>query len=335
MADYTKAIAILILSFIGLMAPSALFASSGPVIDETFSEKPAEQGAFAAIKGTALAALEPVFDISLGGDTGTPGIVPPLPRITLAPDSTIVGTASFYEGAQETASGEQYDPAEFTAAAQLEIRDKFGGIRFGKNYQPAYAIGEFDGKKIIVKFNDVGPLKPGRKFDLSRAAMAYFDTSLEKGLLAEFKMTPLPLGQSYATGPVSDEQLVAMGIGYGDDALVTASIADKPDETEAPVAASVAAIEPPAVSETDGHAVVASPETEIAIAAPVASISDIAATPMGRIAVAFDDLYEQPGQNISPDAPASLDIAALESQPVPIRPEETRGLQFALRTQIG
>jgi hypothetical protein len=55
-------------------------------------------------------------------------------------------------------------------------------------------------------------LRPGRKFDLSRAAMAYFD-GLEKGLLLDLKVTPLPLGQIYVPGPVTDAQLIALGIG--------------------------------------------------------------------------------------------------------------------------
>jgi rare lipoprotein A len=137
----------------------------------------------------------------------------PLRKIWIAPaDGAIIGTASFYDDPQRTASGEPYDPEAFTAAAQLKIRDKFGGIRFGRLYQPAYAVAEYASKKIILKFNDVGPLRPGRKFDLSRAAMAYFD-GLEKGLLTDLKVTPLPLGQDYVAGPVTDAQLLALGIG--------------------------------------------------------------------------------------------------------------------------
>jgi hypothetical protein len=135
-------------------------------------------------------------------------------------DKAIVGVASFYDDPGETASGDQYDPDAFTAAAQLEIRDKFGGIRFGKNYRPAYAVAEYEGKKTILKFNDVGTLRPGRKFDLSRAAMVFFG-GLEKGLLPDFKVTPLPLGQTYPAGPLTDEQLAALPIGSDDIGLVT------------------------------------------------------------------------------------------------------------------
>ena len=108
--------------------------------------------------------------------------------------------------------GEQYNPNAYTAAAQLEIRGKFGGIQYGRLYRPAYGLGEYGGKKIIVRFNDVGPLRPGRKFDLSRAAMTYFDGTLDRGLLPGFRMTPLPLDRSYPEGPVTDQELAALGI---------------------------------------------------------------------------------------------------------------------------
>lgn len=127
----------------------------------------------------------------------------------MARSESIIGVASFYDDPQRTSSGEEYDPNAFTAAAQLAIRDKFGGIRFGKNYQAAYAVAEYEGKRIIVKFNDVGPLRPGRLFDLSRAAMAYFG-GLDKGLLQDVRVTPLPLGYSYTPGPVSDEQAAVL-----------------------------------------------------------------------------------------------------------------------------
>ena len=160
-----------------------------------------------------MAALDAPLVLSTNPEPENRTGIDPLRGIWIAPaDTTIVGVASFYEDPQETASGEPYNPEAFTAAAQLKIRDKFGGIRFGVNYQPAFAVAEYENKKIILKFNDVGPLRPGRKFDLSRAAMAYFD-GLEKGLLADLKVTPLPLGQNYVPGPVTDAQLLALGIG--------------------------------------------------------------------------------------------------------------------------
>src|SRR5690348_7496570 len=114
----------------------------------------------------SAAAAAMLVTASAFADTDTPG--------NPDGDTIIVGAASFYDDPGETASGEQYDPKAFTAAAQLEIRDKFGGIKFGRLYRASYAIAEYAGKKLILKFNDVGPLRPGRKFDLSRAAMEYF-----------------------------------------------------------------------------------------------------------------------------------------------------------------
>jgi rare lipoprotein A len=137
----------------------------------------------------------------------------------------IVGAASFYDISGETASGEQYDPKAFTAAAQFAIRDRFGGIKFGSLYRVAFAIAEYAGKKLILKVNDVGPLRPGRKFDLSRAAMEYFG-GVERGVLPDLKVTVLPVGQAFAPGPVSDEQLAALGFGNVNLSLASADSRD-------------------------------------------------------------------------------------------------------------
>ncbi len=143
---------------------------------------------------------------------------------------TIIGAASFYDIPGETASGEQYDPKAFTAAVQLDIRDKFGGIKFGSLYRVAFALAEYSGKKLILKFNDVGPLRPGRKFDLSRAAMEYFD-GIEKGVLPELKVTVLPIGQGYTPGPVTEEELAALGFGKANFKLASAEPADGHEAT--------------------------------------------------------------------------------------------------------
>jgi rare lipoprotein A (peptidoglycan hydrolase) len=164
----------------------------------------------------------------------------------VSPESeTIIGAASFYDDPGETASGEQYDPKAFTAAAQLEIRDKFGGIKFGRLYRASFAVAEYGGKKLILKFNDVGPLRPGRKFDLSRAAMEYFD-GLDKGVLPDFKVTVLPAGQAYTSGPVTDEELVAMGFGQGNFKLASA----EPNDTRAASADQKQSASPDATVET-------------------------------------------------------------------------------------
>jgi peptidoglycan lytic transglycosylase len=122
----------------------------------------------------------------------------------------IVGAASMYnpfepgpyEGPTKTASGESYDIAGWTAAIQTRFRQTFGGIRFGKEYRPAYALVEAAGKKAIIKINDVGPLRPGRVIDLSKKTMAYFDPSLKKGVIPGVKITPLDGKQQWTPGPL-------------------------------------------------------------------------------------------------------------------------------------
>jgi peptidoglycan lytic transglycosylase len=122
---------------------------------------------------------------------------------------SIVGAASMYnpfepgpyEGPLKTASGELYDIAGWTAAIQTRFRHTFGGIGFGKQYRPAYALVEAAGKRAVIKINDVGPLEPGRVIDLSKKTMAYFDPSLQKGVIRGVKVTPLE-GKQWTPGPL-------------------------------------------------------------------------------------------------------------------------------------
>jgi rare lipoprotein A len=120
--------------------------------------------------------------------------------------STVVGIASWYNpyvelDDAETASGEQYDADKWTAAIQIDLRDSFGGVGFGKDYRAAYALVESGDKRIIVKINDVGPLKPGRVIDLSERAMRYFDETLLAGLIPDVEVTLLP-GGDWTPGPI-------------------------------------------------------------------------------------------------------------------------------------
>jgi rare lipoprotein A len=129
--------------------------------------------------------------------------------------TTVIGSASTYNpyrdenGSHEiqTASGELYDPTAWTAAIQINLREQFGGIRYGKNYQPTYALVESREKQVIVKINDVGPLKPGRVIDLTERSMSYFDPSLQLGLISDVKITLLP-GEDWTPGPIGGDQLV-------------------------------------------------------------------------------------------------------------------------------
>lgn len=138
----------------------------------------------------------------------------------LAP-AMIVGAASMYNpadpadpdsGDSETASGETYDPNGWTAAIQLGLRERFGGVRYRMKYELSYALVETDNKRIIVRINDVGPLSPGRVIDLNLQAMRYFDPTLEIGVLQGVRVTPL-FGRHWIPGPVEDDA--------GGNALIT------------------------------------------------------------------------------------------------------------------
>ena len=227
---------------LGVFAVSGVLANQALACGESASIEWDETAA-GATEVTATAALNPPVTGAINPESDNALNYAPTSKGWIArADETIIGIASFYDDPQKTASGEPFDPEAFTAAAQLEIRDKFGGIRFGRLYQPAFAVAEYESKKLILKFNDVGPLRPGRKFDLSRAAMAYFG-GLEKGLLPDFKVTPLPLGKMYVPGPVTDEQLAALGIG---DAGPEFSTAQAPTTEEAIVLDAGTTLSPPA-----------------------------------------------------------------------------------------
>ena len=121
--------------------------------------------------------------------------------------STIVGTASMYnpfkpgyrEGGPSTASGERYESSAWAAAIKTNLREGFGGVRYGGG--PTYALVEGMDKKVIVKINDVGPLTPGRIIDFNERTMRYFDPSLRLGLIRNVKVTPLQ-GKDWTAGPV-------------------------------------------------------------------------------------------------------------------------------------
>jgi rare lipoprotein A len=140
-------------------------------------------------------------------------------RQTIVPSAAaIIGIASTYNptdpkdldaGLQETASGEKYDANDWTAAIRTDLRTQFGGVRFGRNYQPTFALVQSKDKQVIVKINDVGPLKPGRIIDLNERAMRYFDPTRQLGLINDVTVTPLA-GQDWALGPVDEDQPVSV-----------------------------------------------------------------------------------------------------------------------------
>jgi hypothetical protein len=112
----------------------------------------------------------------------------------------------------ETASGEFYDPTAWTAAIQTYLRERFGGVRYGKNYRPTYALVSSQDKEVIVKVNDVGPLEPGRVIDLNET-MHYFDPDMQRGLIP-ITITQLR-GVDWLPGPVAERQLIGVaGLQY-------------------------------------------------------------------------------------------------------------------------
>ena len=160
------------------------------------------------------------------------GHVPPLhdaPALQrqkiVAAGEPIVGIASTYNpedpadidaGNQETASGERYDADDWTAAIQIGLRQHFGGVRYGRNYQPAFALVEAGDKSFIVRINDVGPLRPGRIIDLNVRSMRYLDPSMQRGLITDVKVTPLA-GQDWALGPVTGHEPVTVASRVNND----------------------------------------------------------------------------------------------------------------------
>jgi rare lipoprotein A len=147
----------------------------------------------------------------------TTASLPPQRQIVAAGDA-IVGIASTYNppdpndrdaGNEETASGEKYDVNGWTAAIRTDLRTQFGGVRFGRNYQPTFALVQGGDKQIIVKINDVGPLRPGRIIDLNERAMRYFDPTRKMGLINNVTVTPLA-GQDWALGPIDDDRPVSV-----------------------------------------------------------------------------------------------------------------------------
>jgi len=70
-----------------------------------------------------------------------------------------VGIASFYKYESKTASGEQFNPSELTAAHR--------SLPFGTRLRVTNVA---TGQSVTVRVNDRGPFIPGRMVDVSRSA---------------------------------------------------------------------------------------------------------------------------------------------------------------------
>lgn len=122
-------------------------------------------------------------------------------------DPTAPGAGAI-EGGPRTASGELYDPNAYSAAIQTQLRGKFGGVGYGRNYVEQWAdvTDPATGKTVRLKINDVGPLAPGRVIDLNRRAMSEFDPTMKRGVIPNLTVTPLEPGRRYTGGPVERQQ---------------------------------------------------------------------------------------------------------------------------------
>jgi rare lipoprotein A len=157
--------------------------------------------------GAAICGAVVALGVSVSAARSETGGVDSRAIVDAASGDAIVGAASMYnpfkpgkeEGGPSTASGERYDPSVWTAAIKTSLRQKFGGVQFGA--RPKYALVEAVGKKVIVKINDVGPLKPGRIIDLNERTMRHFDPSLEIGVIPDVTVRPLS-GDDWIPGPV-------------------------------------------------------------------------------------------------------------------------------------
>ena len=70
-----------------------------------------------------------------------------------------VGIASFYKHGSKTASGEQFNPSELTAAHRT--------LPFGTRLRVTHVA---TGQTVTVRVNDRGPFIPGRVVDVSHSA---------------------------------------------------------------------------------------------------------------------------------------------------------------------
>jgi rare lipoprotein A len=135
----------------------------------------------------------------------------------LVRNTSLVGVASTYNptkpgshsGGMQTSSGDVYEANAWAAAIQIDLRHAFGGVRYGRNYRPAFALVTIGEKCVVVKINDVGPLRPGRIIDLTERTMRYFDATLELGVLANATVTPLD-GTDWRSGPLEDGPALPM-----------------------------------------------------------------------------------------------------------------------------
>lgn len=115
-------------------------------------------------------------------------------------EATYYGRSDGFHG-RVTSTGETFNTDAYTAAIQEGLSYQFGGV--SKASGPAYAIVENldNGRKIVVKINDVGPLAPGRIIDLSEASSKYLLNSRTPGSVRRVRVTRITNG---TPGPITN-----------------------------------------------------------------------------------------------------------------------------------
>lgn len=91
--------------------------------------------------------------------------------------------------------------SSLTASQEMMIDDAFTCAMRTGEFGTYYRVTAENGRSVICRLNDRGPYIDGRIIDLSEAAMAQLDPTLEKGLLnvrieriPESSIPPLTLG---------------------------------------------------------------------------------------------------------------------------------------------
>lgn len=95
-----------------------------------------------------------------------------------AVEAAQTGKASYYRHGKRTASGERFDPHDYTAAHR--------SLPFGTR---VLVTNLANGKSVIVRINDRGPHIKGRIIDLSLAAAKVVDLTSEG--IGSVKIVPL------------------------------------------------------------------------------------------------------------------------------------------------
>jgi rare lipoprotein A len=96
--------------------------------------------------------------VAAGSRKHTPFSVRPGTKSAATTDGS-VGIASFYKFDSKTASGEQFNPSELTAAHRT--------LPFGTRLRVTNIA---SGRSVTVRINDRGPFVPGRVIDVSHSA---------------------------------------------------------------------------------------------------------------------------------------------------------------------